>query len=58
MRRMVAGTMPAFIYLKQRRLDMGLFSFIKDAGEKLFGSKEVEKAKAANNTATDRKSTL
>lgn len=31
---------------------MGLFSFIKDAGEKLFGSKEVEEAKAANNTAT------
>lgn len=31
---------------------MGLFSFIKDAGEKLFGSREVEEAKAANNTAT------
>ena len=31
---------------------MGLFSFIKDAGEKLFGSKEVEEAKTTNNTAT------
>lgn len=31
---------------------MGLFSFIKDAGEKLFGTKEVEEAKVANNTAS------
>lgn len=31
---------------------MGLFSFIKDAGEKLFGSKEVEQAAASNDAAT------
>ena len=31
---------------------MGLFSFIKEAGEKLFGHKEVEQAAAANDTAS------
>ena len=31
---------------------MGLFSFIKEAGEKLFGGKKVEEAAAANDTAS------
>ena len=31
---------------------MGLFSFIKDAGEKLFGGKKVEEAAAANDAAS------
>ena len=31
---------------------MGLFSFIKDAGEKLFGGKEVEQAAASNDQAS------
>ena len=31
---------------------MGLFSFIKEAGEKLFGHKKVEEAAAANDTAS------
>lgn len=31
---------------------MGLFSFIKEAGEKLFGGDEVEKAAAENNSET------
>ena len=35
-----------------RREDMGLFSFIKEAGEKLFGGKKVEEAAAANDTAS------
>ncbi len=32
---------------------MGLFSFIKDAGSKLFGNKEAEAAAAAEQAATD-----
>ena len=31
---------------------MGLFSFIKEAGEKLFGGKKVEEAAATNDTAS------
>ena len=31
---------------------MGLFSFIKDAGEKLFGGKKVEEAAAANDATS------
>ena len=31
---------------------MGLFSFIKEAGEKLFGGKEVEQAAASNDQAS------
>ena len=30
-----------------RRYDMGLFSFIKEAGEKLFGGKDAQAAPAA-----------
>ncbi|MGB3619501.1 MAG: BON domain-containing protein [Catalinimonas sp.] len=32
---------------------MGLFSFIKDAGEKIFGDKEKEEAKAKLNTSAN-----
>ena len=32
---------------------MGLFSFIKDAGEKLFGGKQVQEAKAGNAQAQE-----
>ncbi len=35
-----------------KEIHMGLFGFIKEAGEKLFGAKEVEQAAAANDTAS------
>jgi nucleoid-associated protein YgaU len=41
----------ANLFFQLRSYHMGMFSFIKEAGEKLFGHKEVEEAAA--NAATD-----
>src|SRR6478672_13918455 len=41
---------PLILFVHHRRYDMGLFSFIKEAGEKLFGGKEAQAATPAGPT--------